>query len=386
MNESARRRKPRVVYWNNVPTPYMVERFNAVMARDNLDFQAWFTFPGRSFRSWALNRADWNFPYRFLPAVKLFGRVLPFPVPVFSSPKPDLIVMLYSDIPSMIGWWIARARGIKTAFWSQVTPDRWVRRAWWKELLKRQLLARVDATLGSGEDSRRYAMKYGTPPQRALILQHAIDGDFFARHSASARIEDRNRIRADLALKGVVFVYVGRLWWGKGLMVLLEAFASVQRESCQKVSLLLIGDGPEESALRQKATELGASNVVFSGFRQKQELPGLYAASDVFVFPTLGDPYGLVVDEAMACGLPVISSDVAGEIRDRVRNNQNGFVVAVDNVKAFASAMLALAGDAPARKRMGEESLRIIAGSTPTRWAVDFERCVEAILDTPFQN
>ena len=79
--------------------------------------------------------------------------------------------------------------------------------------------------------------------------------------------------------------------------------------------------------MQRICAERGIRNVIFAGFFQKAELPRLYAAADVFVFPTLGDPYGLVVDEAMACSLPIISTSAAGEIRDRVESGVNGFVV-----------------------------------------------------------
>jgi glycosyltransferase involved in cell wall biosynthesis len=373
--------RPRVVYWNNIPTPYMVERFNAVAERGSMEFEAWFTRRGSADRSWELPESAWRFRYRFLPAMRLFGRSLAIPTPCLASSKPDLLVMLYSDLPSVAGWTIARLRGIRTAFWAQVTKERWARRRAWKEVLKRAMLRRVDATLGSGEESRRFTMGYGTAPARAHKLRHAIDGEFFLGGSDRARANgDRERLRRSLRLEGVVFVYVGRLWWGKGLNVLLDAFASIQRESAGEVSLLLLGDGPQEAALRRRCAELGVRNVVFAGFRQKPELPALYAASDVFVFPTLGDPYGLVVDEAMACGLPVISTDAAGEIRDRVQPGVNGHIVPVEDAPAMAAAMSELASDAPLRARMGAESRRLIEGSTPQRWARDFETVVNAIL------
>ncbi len=84
---------------------------------------------------------------------------------------------------------------------------------------------------------------------------------------------------------------------------------------------------PEDGTLRQACAARGIRNVSFVGFIQKRELPRYYALADVFVFPTLGDPYGLVVDEAMACGLPVISTSAAGEIHDRVEDGVNGYIV-----------------------------------------------------------
>ena len=154
----------------------------------------------------------------------------------------------------------------------------------------------------------------------------------------------------------------------------------MQRQSSEPVSLLLVGDGSEETKLKQSCAERGIRNVVFAGFRQKAELPRYYALADVFVFPTLGDPYGLVVDEAMACGLPVISTAAAGEIRDRIEEGVNGYIVPPEDSAALAGAMRTLAGDAALRERMGAVSAQKIQGHTPEQWAKDFERIVQVLL------
>ena len=109
-------------------------------------------------------------------------------------------------------------------------------------------------------------------------------------------------------------------------------------------------------------------------------MPRFYAVSDVFVFPTLGDPYGLVVDEAMACSLPVISTSSAGEIWGRVENGVNGYIVPPEDSLALGVAMERLANDKILRRKMGAISAQKIAGHTPERWAVDFEKAVERIM------
>jgi glycosyltransferase involved in cell wall biosynthesis len=127
--------------------------------------------------------------------------------------------------------------------------------------------------------------------------------------------------------------------------------------------LLLVGDGPE-AHLRARAQAEGLRNVVFGGFVQKPDLPRYYTMADAFVFPTLGDPYGLVVDEAMACSLPVISTSAAGEIGDRVEDGVNGYIVPPENSAALLDRMERLAHDNELRSRMGEASARKIAGRT----------------------
>lgn len=370
--------RPFVVYWNNIPSPYMVERFNALADCDAFEFEAWFNDRIEPDRSWEVDEASWRFRYRYLPTTRVLGRTLHWPLPLLGR-RPDVLVSLYAEPSFLVGWALAKLRGTKTAFWCQVTMDRWVQRSAWKNAVKRAVFPRVDATLGSGEESRAFAMRFGTPSNRARCLPHSIDVAHYMTGSAQARLQ-RDALREELGLKGTTFSYVGRLWWGKGVNYLLEAFGVVQRQSAGEVSLLLVGDGPEEARLKQACVECGIRNVVFAGFKQKSELPRYYALADVFVFPTLGDPYGLVVDEAMACALPVISSSAAGEIRDRVEEGVNGYIVPPEDSAALASRMLALAQDSAPRARMGQVSAEKIQGHTPEQWAEDFERIVQDLI------
>jgi glycosyltransferase involved in cell wall biosynthesis len=357
----------------------MVERFNVVAARGNLHFEAWFNERTEPDRSWDVDESDWQFRARYLPAVTVAGRRLSLPSPLFGRDLPDLLVSLYAEPSFLFGWMLARQRGIRTAFWTEVTFDRWVTRRPLKETLKRRIFPRVDGVITVGKDGRRFARRYGAPDERIFYAPHVIDVEHFARGRATA-LPDRDRVRDRLGLRGVTFIYVGRLWWGKGLDTLIDAFGTLQRRVEGEISLLLVGDGPEEAHLRRRCLAEGLRNVVITGFKQKRDLPALYAAADVFVFPTLGDPYGLVVDEAMACSLPVISTSAAGEIRDRVADGVNGFIVPPGNSAALLDRMERLVHGQAMRARMADASRQKIEGRTPERWAKEFEYAVDQIL------
>ena len=371
--------KPYVVYWNNIPAPYMVERFNALADRGGPNFEAWFNDRTEPDRSWKVDESSWRFRYRYLPTTNAWGRRLHWPTPMLGR-RPDVLVSLYAQPCFMVGWAVAKLRGTKTVFWCQVTYDRWVIRKPWKESLKRFVFPKVDATLGSGKESQAFAMRYGVPEEKALWLRHSIDVQHY-KSGYQEHIQDRVRIRSDLRIAGTVFVYVGRLWSGKGITYLLSAFEMVQQRSSDEVSLILVGDGPEEERLRQIVAERGLRNFVFVGFHQKAELPYYYTAADVFIFPTLGDPYGLVVDEAMACSLPIISTSAAGEIRDRVEEGVNGYITPPEDSEALADCMLHFVNSPELCERMGKASAKKIAGHTHEQWAEDFENIIYALMD-----
>jgi len=371
--------KPFVVYWNNIPSPYMVDRFNALADRGSFEFEAWFNERNAPDRSWIVDESTWRFRYRYIPAIAFLGRRVHFPAPLFGRNPPDVLASLYAEPVFILGWAVARVRGTRTCFRVLKTFDRWVARHPAKEAMKRFLFSRVDAIETTGEDGRRYAMRYGAHEDRIFLATHTFDVSHFTCSSIRAN-NRRDRLRAELGIVGTAFLYVGRLWHGKGLEFLIDAYAIVQRKSSAPMSLIIVGDGPQEKALRTLCQDNAVDNVIFAGFVQREDLPCYYAIADVFVFPTLGDPYGLVVDEAMACSLPIVSTSAAGEIRDRIEEGVNGFIVPPADSQALADRMLRLAQDPELRRAMGRNSAEKIASHTPERWAEDFERIVLALL------
>jgi glycosyltransferase involved in cell wall biosynthesis len=369
----------RVVYWNNIPAPYVVERFNALAERGRLDFEAWFSWRTLPDRSWAVEEATWKFRHRYLPNGKVGRRQCALPTAIISRAKPDLLVSLYASPSFLTGWSIARARHIRTAFWVEATHDRWTPRSWWKEALKRRIFPKVDGFFTTGDDGRAFVERYGARADRVFYLPYFADYETFARGAAEAWPR-RDEIRAELGVRGITFLNVGRLWWGKGLDTLIAAFAQVQQRTDREMSLVLVGDGEEEARLRKQAEDLGAQNVIFGGFRSKPELAAIYAASEVFVFPTLGDPYGLVLDEAMAAGLPAISTTAAGEIRTRITDGVSGMLVPPGDVAALAAKMEVLASDDKRRREMAEAAPRRLKGLSAARWAELFEEAVAVIV------
>jgi glycosyltransferase involved in cell wall biosynthesis len=356
----------------------MVERFNALAERGNVELEVWFSDRAKADRSWNVDEATWLFRYRYLPAIRVLGMRLHWPLPLVRR-RPDILFSLYAQPCFAFGWLIAKLRGSKTGFRVLKTHGRWVRRHCAKDALKRFMFKRVDAIETPGKDGKEYAVKYGARPERVFFATHTIDFPYLVQESATARA-CRELYRREENLKGVVFLFVGRLYAEKGLGVLVDAFEMIQEKVDGPTTLLLVGDGPEERHLRDVCKERGLGNVRFAGYKQKLELPKWYAISDIFVFPTFDDGYGLVIDEAMACGLAVISTSAVGEIRDRIEDGANGYVVPPGDSRALAERMLALANSSQARALMGERSVWKVQGHTPENWARDFEHIVRHLL------
>ena len=119
------------------------------------------------------------------------------------------------------------------------------------------------------------------------------------------------------------------------------------------MGLVIAGEGAARADLSRVAKDIEPGQVQFPGFVQREELSSYYALADAFVFPSHTDPWGLVVNEAMACGLPVISSDAAGCTADLVKDGCNGWSSAPGMSTSWPHAMEALAGDANLRSEDG---------------------------------
>lgn len=369
--------RPFVVYWNDVPAPYMVERFNAFADRESCEFEVWFNDRSVPGYSWDVDESSWHFRYRYLRTIRMLGRRIHWPVPLMGR-RPDVLIMLYAAPVFVVGWGIARIRGVRTGFRVLKTFNTWVEPNRIRDVVKRFMFQSAAAIETPGEDGKRFAIECGARADRVFFATHTVNLEYFQEKSKLTR-EARQALRSKLNLVGVTFLYVGRLCKDKGLRYLLEAYAAVERQCPGEVSLILVGDGPDEVLLRNYCERARIRGVVFAGFQQRQELPRYFGIADAFVFPTLGDPYGIVVDEAMACSLPVISTSSAGEIYSRIVEGMNGYVVSPEDSGALADRMLDLALDARLRTGMGAVSAKIVARHTPAQWAEDFERIVQSV-------
>ncbi|MBW1956891.1 MAG: glycosyltransferase family 4 protein [Deltaproteobacteria bacterium] len=172
----------------------------------------------------------------------------------------------------------------------------------------------------------------------------------------------------------MVFITVGRLIHRKGIGNLLEAwreFAKVIPIDCR---LVIIGEGPLESALKRQAHEAGLKKVVFMGSIDYDAIAPYYAAADVFVMPTLEDNWSLVVPEAMACGLPVLCSKYNGCHPEMIEPGGNGWVFDPLDAEDTLSALKRCITYRDRLKQMGRRSKEIVAEHTP-------EHAAQAIHD-----
>jgi glycosyltransferase involved in cell wall biosynthesis len=225
--------------------------------------------------------------------------------------------------------------------------------------------------LVSGVLNAAYYRHYGADERRFFLLPWAIDNERFETHSRFAPGE-REALRARLGIGedqlGIVFS--AKLLPRKDPMTLLRAMARMPHR--ERAAVLFLGHGELREELERFAREHGI-RAHFAGFVNQTDLPKHYAASDLFVLPSTYEPRGMVVNEAMACGLPMVVSDRIGAIGDLVRHGENALVFEAGNAGALAEA-LERCLDPELRARMAARSRELIEP-----W--DYAHGVAGVLD-----
>lgn len=216
-------------------------------------------------------------------------------------------------------------------------------RAKWKLVAKRvimpPLLRRADHFLAIGTLNRQYYESYDVSPRQITLAPYTVDNDFFSENARSAATR-RGELRRGLGLRetGPVFLYCAKLTAIKRPSDLLVAFS--RHCKGRGAQLAFAGDGPLRGELERQAGDLGILDEVrFLGFRNQRELPSIYAAADALVLPSEREPWGLVVNEAMACGLAIAISDRVGCAPDLL-GPMNGFNFAVGDCEALGRGLV----------------------------------------------
>jgi glycosyltransferase involved in cell wall biosynthesis len=238
----------------------------------------------------------------------------------------------------------------------------------------RALFARTAGFLLMGTMNGDFYRHFGADPSRFFLMPYAIDNDRFCNGSR-LRPEERSALRAEFGVwdDRVVLLFSGKLMARKRPLHLIQAYERMAHRD--RVAVVFMGDGAERAMLESYVKSRRLEGVHFLGFVNQTRMPQVYGASDVLVLPSTYDPRGTVVNEAMACGLPIVISNMVGVWGDGdiVREGENGFVVPVGDIDRLAGVLDALASDSDLRARMGARSLEIIG-----TW--NYDRDVEGVL------
>jgi glycosyltransferase involved in cell wall biosynthesis len=254
-----------------------------------------------------------------------------------------------------------------------------------REATKRRVVRLFGGAIVGGAPHAEYACALGLPRKAVFAGYDVVDNAHFERGARQAR-DCAERARRRLGLPARFFLASSRFVAKKNLPRLLEAYAGYRRRAgAEAWHLVLLGDGALRRALERRIARPDLTGaVILAGFEQYEELPAYYGLAGAFVHASTTEQWGLVVNEAMACGLPVIVSKRCGCAPDLVEDGVDGFAFAPHDVAALAGLLQRVAAMTEAQRRaMGRAGQEIIAGWGPARFADGLLRAAEAALRRP---
>jgi glycosyltransferase involved in cell wall biosynthesis len=253
--------------------------------------------------------------------------------------------------------------GIKTVLSNESTAGDHAR-SFLKESFKRLIINRFDGFFNFGKLSKAYMMTLGGKESQMLVNRNCVDNELLAEIYSNAFPQRQQRQR-ELHLPIHNFIFVGRLIEFKNLYRLLEAFKIAQKKSISDWGLVILGEGEQKLLLQNYVKDNELKNVCFLEGVNWQQVPVYLSLSDVLVLPSYSEPWGLVVNEAMACGLPVLVSEKCGSAYDLVKSGINGFTFSPLDVAEMSEVLLKFMNNEVDISQMGVASKELIQEYSP---------------------
>jgi glycosyltransferase involved in cell wall biosynthesis len=298
--------------------------------------------------------------------------------------KPNVVCINgWSDGGSVaaLGWCVANR--VPAIIMSESTAHDHQRRQW-KEEIKRRIVGLCSASLVGGSAHRDHIAELGASPDNVFMGYDAVDNDHFRKGAERARRAESS-LRQELSLPPAYFMACSRFEAKKNLPGLLRGYARYRElASGRPWSLVVVGDGGLKEELFALRHRLGLEgHVLFPGAKNYQELPSYYGLAGAFVHASTTEQWGLVINEAMAAGLPVLVSKRCGCAPDLVVPGSNGLLFDPDDVNSIASAMVEIADGSDGLRAMGRNSQTIVGRWSPARFAESLNEAVDAAMRRP---
>src|SRR5436190_16824114 len=259
-------------------------------------------------------------------------------------------------------------------------------RTWWKEMIKRRIVNLYSAALVGGKRHVEYLVELGMPVDRIFTGYDVVDNNYFCQKAQEVR-GHKSDVRKQYGLAENYFLASARFIEKKNLPTLIRAYAAYRQKSEASGNppwdVVLLGDGPLREALKSQLSTLNLHrHVRLPGFKQYDELPVYYALAKAFAHASTTEQWGLVVNEAIASGLPVIVSNRCGCVPELVQGN--GFTFEPTDEHELVSRLLQMASlSDDERRRLGDASYRIAAKFAPERFGEGLEEAAQLALNQP---
>lgn len=343
----------KVLFLTNIPSPYRVDFFNELGKYCELTV----AFEGENAtdrdKKWKASEVQ-NFKAIFLRGVRTKSDQF-LCLDIFKVIKEGfdrIIVGGYSTPTGMLA--IEFMRLHKIPFWIEADGGMISQDSAIKYQVKKHFISAASGWFSSGKVTTDYFVHYGANANKVYTYPFtSLKAEDIAADTPT--VEEKNCLRNKLNMRNKVVLTVGQFIHRKGFDVLLEAWKDCSKDA----ELYIVGAEPTEEYQRIKE-KLKLNNVYFVGFKTKDQLKQYYKAADLFVLPTREDIWGLVVNEAMANGLPVITTDRCVAGLELVEDDKNGYIVPVENSEILAQKINYVLDNDAVREKMPQNSLKKI--------------------------
>ena len=339
----------RVAIVTNIPAPYRLPVYERLAAEPGIALKIFFCSGREPDREWDLERL--SVPHTFLRERVLgwrgrFIHTNPDVWPALAAFEPDVVVTTGFNPTHLIAFAFARRHGARHVAMTDGTAMSEARLSFVHRWLRRRVYRSTAAFVGASEGSFALYRQYGIP-EAAMFKSHlCANNEAFTATTSGGRAFD--------------FIFCGRFGPGKLPHFAIQVAGAPARRMGRQVRLLLVGSGELDARMREAAAAAAAHvDAHFAGFARQAELPQHYAGARIALFPTLGDTWGVVANEACAAGVPVLVSPQAGVAGDLVREGENGHVLPLD-VDRWAQAAASLLGDELLWQSMSRRGLELV--------------------------
>lgn len=350
----------KILYVTNIPSPYRIEFWNQLGKK--IDLTVWFEASNESNREWEINGLGDHFKFKFLKGITLGinMHINKIPFKELKEDKFDICVLGCYSTPTemlLIQWLkMNKIPFILNSDGGFIKNENRL-----KANLKRYFISSANYWLSSGKNCTKYLTYYGA--KEDLINEYSFssiteyDMCRFLKNNREKKIKDN-----------ITILSIGRFVKEKGFDKLIESFAIILQKY-HNVKLIIIGGGPEKDNYIELTKKLGIfDEVIIMDYIQKKYLDKYWLESDIFVFPTEEDVWGLVLNEAIAAGLPIVTSLKSGAAYDLVKDGDNGFLVNFkskqEEIRAWAACCIELIKSEEMRLNFSSKSREIAKNYT----------------------
>lgn len=365
----------RVAFVTNIPAPYRSAMFRAWVHETGIALTVYYTEPGDMGRGWGVPVTEGIREVR-LPVVASFREYGCLNRGLSSVVRANDVILIGGyEQPTYLALMALcrRMRKPYVVLFDGVSPKKLDATEGGKVVLKRWAIAGASACFANGFVGRQYMAKLGANGERIYNQHLSVDGHRIRDVIGDKGLRSLRRMELGISDDQRAVLFVGRFIPQKNVIDIIRAISLLDSD---RYVFIGVGNGPTLENVRHLAMGLGV-RAIFPGLASQDDLPKWYALGDVLGLPSSNEVWGLVCNEAMAAGLPIVVSDEVGCGPDLVIQAETGYVFEVGNIEALATA-LREASDRSSE--MGKAAQRLIEGWTPSESAKSLKACLLDVL------